>query len=185
MKERRNEGIGGVGFSWTFFQHALRDQIFSPMLLKVSFRYLALLLAACPHPLHAASENYLDYYRGVAVAETAVADGKYGDALRQYDQIFRQFSYNNPIDCYIAAQLAAFTGDTSECKAHLRRGISFGLPRETVRSNPHLSSYLDSTQPHALTRELVDSCWAVYRQRIDQDARSKAISLIRRDQAVI
>lgn len=141
------------------------------------------LIAICFAPCNSKAEpNYLDYYRAIASAEEAVVNGKYAEALIQYKAAFSQFPYSNPIDCYVAAQVASFTDDISTCTTLLRSGISFGLPVQTILSNPHLAPFVNGKM---LEQATIDSCWNVYQQRIDKEARAKAIKLIQRDQALV
>jgi hypothetical protein len=140
-------------------------------------------LAVCFLHCHCAAQvDYLPYYRSIAVAEEAVVNSHYNEALVLYKQSFSRYPYNNPVDCYVAAQLAAHAGGTSECAALLQRGISFGLPLQTISGNPHLASMLSS---NALSQAQVDSCRNVYEHRIDKQARAKAIALIQRDQSYV
>ena len=129
--------------------------------------------------------TYLDYYRSIAKAEEAVVNGRYNDALQQYRASFASYSYSNPVDCYIVAQVASYSGDTESCTSFIRRGICFGLPLQTIRSNPHLAPFISEEHSKALSRAVVDSCWQVYQGRIDKKARATMIGLGRRDQFFI
>lgn len=126
------------------------------------------------------AKNYLDYYHAVAVAEDAVVNGGYEEAIQQYRKTFREYPYNNPIDCYIAAQVAAYTGDTASCIHFLYKGLRFGLPVQTITGNPHLVSCFQKTDQHT-----VDSCWRLYQESIDHKARATMLSLIKRDQFLV
>lgn len=127
-----------------------------------------------------AARTYLDYYRAVATAEETIVNGRYQDAIQQYRRTFDEYDYNNPIDCYVAAQVAAYTGDTVACIAFLTKGLCSGLPVQTISGNPHLSGYFST-----ISQRSVDSCWNSYRAGIDQKARAAMFTLIKRDQSVI
>lgn len=131
------------------------------------------------------AENYLGYYQSVADAEAAAIDHRYGEAVQQYEAAFAAYPYNHPVDCYVAAQLAAYNGDTARCLSLLRRGFCFGLPLPTVRGNPHLARYVREGFPLALPQAVIDSCWQVYEARIDRPVRATLLGLIRRDQSFI
>jgi hypothetical protein len=140
------------------------------------------MLVLCFLSCHCAAQaDYLQYYEGIAAAEEAAVNSHYKEALALYKQTFTQYPYNNPVDCYVAAQLASYTGDTSECNQLLQRGISFGLPVQTIRGNPHLASILTKV----LNQAKIDSCWSAYQGRIDKQARARAIALIQRDQSFV
>jgi hypothetical protein len=150
----------------------------------LSRRRLLLLLLICSASSRSRAENYLDYYKRVATAEQEAVNGHYWEALQKYSLAFQQYTYNNPIDCYVAAQLASYTGDTLACTTFLRSGLSLGLPIETIQANPHLAPRVNGIGS-TLNRWQIDSCWQVYQQRINHQARQKAIALIRRDESVV
>jgi len=124
--------------------------------------------------------NYLNYYRAVAVAEEAIVNNHYADAVLRYQKVFKDYAFNNPIDCYVASQVASFTGDTTSCVAFIYSGLSFGLPAQTITANPHLAKIFSR-----LKRGAIDSCLSLYQQRIDTHARATMLSLIKRDQSVV
>jgi hypothetical protein len=126
------------------------------------------------------TSNYLNYYRTIATAEEAAVNADYKGAIARYQQAFGKYPYNNPVDCYIAAQLASYIDDTALCSDFLRRGLSFGLPAQTIAGNPHLKGPFQK-----MVRRTADSCWEVYQGRIDQAARTKMIAIIRYDQSII
>lgn len=126
------------------------------------------------------AKNYIDYYRGIAIGEAYVVDGKYEDAVKQYNAVFAQYPYSNPLDCYVATQVAAYIGDTSVAIVLMRRGISFGLPVETINGNPHLQGIF-----RMLKQATVDSCWGVYQSNINHEARAAIIKLIQYDQSIV
>ncbi|MES2478742.1 MAG: hypothetical protein V4561_06635 [Bacteroidota bacterium] len=125
-------------------------------------------------------KNYLNYYQAVARAEEAIVNGRYDSALTWYRHTFNQYPYNNPIDCYVAAQVAAYTGDTAHSEQFLRKGIQFGLPVYTILNNPHLATVLSR-----IDRSAIDSCLACYQKSIQPKARASVISLIKYDQLLV
>lgn len=125
---------------------------------------------------HSFAENYLEYYRSIALAEEAVVSGHYVEAIECYRETFNTYAFSNPIDCYVAAQVAAYTKDSAACLSFMFRGLSFGLPIQTVSQNPHLAETFKSTSKHK-----VDSCWSKYRSRIDTHARATIIAIAQRD----
>ena len=128
----------------------------------------------------ASAKSYLDYYHAIAFAEEAVVTGNYRDAIRQYHDIFEAYPYNNPIDCYIAAQVAAYISDTASCIHSLYKGLRFGLPVQTIAGNPHLAGIFKTMDQGA-----IDSCQNLYAQSIDHEAWAAMIALIKRDQSTI
>lgn len=124
--------------------------------------------------------DYLPYYKGIALAEKAITDSRYAEAIAAYRNLFRSFPYNNPADCYVAAQVSAYISDTMQCLDFLYNGISFGLPLATIRSNPHLAAIFLRVRP-----EKADSCITLYRKRINPEAREGILALIRCDQQYI
>jgi len=124
--------------------------------------------------------NYLDYFRRIATAEKAVTVGRYQEALQDYRQAFNDFSWNNPADCYVAAQVAAYTEDTLTTKQLLYRGLCFGLHPQTIGDNPHL---------RVIARQMdtmrMDSCRQVYQSHVNSSARAAIITLVRYDQYLI
>jgi len=124
--------------------------------------------------------NYLDYYHAIAAAEEAVVNTDYANAVTQYQKIFKGYPYNNPIDCYIAAQAASYIDDTASCSDFLYKGLCFGLPVRTIAGNPHLKDCFQK-----MAQQTVDSCLNTYRQRIDQTARARMLAISRYDQSFI
>lgn len=122
------------------------------------------------------TENYLYYYRSVAKAEEYIVQGLYQEAVEYYMRIFNTYKYNNPIDCYVAAQVAAYIADTSSCQAIIYKGLSFGLPVATVISNPHLQRLFKTCN-----RYLIDSCSREYEKSIDAEARAAVLLLAKKD----
>lgn len=127
-----------------------------------------------------ATKNYLNYYRSVAYAEEDIVNGNYRDAIKRYRVLFEEYPYNNPIDCYIAAQVASYAADTASCIDFIYKGVNFGLPVETINNNPHLAEYLKKTDT-----QTINSCRSAYEKRIDPKARATMLSLIKRDQSVV
>lgn len=127
-----------------------------------------------------ATKNYLGYYHSVALAEEAVVAGHYQDAIKRYRALFEEYPYNNPIDCYVAAQVSSYIGDSASCLSFICKGICFGLPIQTINNNPHLAGYLERIENH-----FIDSCLDVYRKSIDVKARATMLSLIKKDQSII
>ncbi len=126
------------------------------------------------------AKNYLNYYQAVANAEEDIVNGNYRDAIKRYQVLFEEYPYNNPIDCYIAAQVSSYMGDTVTCLDFINKGVNFGLPVQTINSNPHLAGHLKKVDKHT-----IESCRGAYEKRIDARARATMLSLIKRDQSVI
>lgn len=124
------------------------------------------------------AQDYVAYYRSVANAEAAAVSGQYREALQQYEATFAAYPYSNPLDCYVAAQLAAYSKDTETCRKLLRKGLCFGLPVTCIQGNLHLKDYLPP--PASL-----DSCNSVYLTQINSAARAKAISIFQHDQSIV
>lgn len=124
------------------------------------------------------ANNYIKYYRAIAAAETEVVNGQYTEAILQYSKAFAEYPYNNPTDCYVAAQVAAYAGDSANCYSFLRTGISFGLPLQTIQHNKHLAVY-------ALPKEELSMLQRIYEERINKTVRAAMIRLIQKDQAVV
>lgn len=126
------------------------------------------------------SENYIEYYQQIAKAEEAIVLKEYKKATQIYSNAFDEFAFNNPIDCYVAAQLTAYQGDTILTKTFLLKGISFGIPILTIENNPHLNPYLT-----LFDQQSIDSCKKVYAKRINFVARKRTISLSKRDNELV
>lgn len=129
--------------------------------------------------------NFIDYYKMIALAETAVVNQKYQDAIQLYNDAFSKYPYNNPVDCYVAAQVASYVGDTAHCISFIRKGILYGLPLKTAMENPHLSPFLQNKLDGPFKAPVTDSLQEVYQQSINAEARAKAISLIQHDQSIV
>ncbi|MGC4058193.1 MAG: hypothetical protein QM743_08760 [Chitinophagaceae bacterium] len=125
-------------------------------------------------------ENYIGYYHGIILAEEAIVAQHYTNALRQYEQLFNAYAYNQPADCYIAAQVAAFTRDTAHCQLLLQRALCMGMPPETAIANPHLKYLYNS-----LTVGTRDSCIGVYHARLNPEAHAFALSIGKADQQLV
>lgn len=125
-------------------------------------------------------KNYLDYYHSVALAEEAVVNGNYRNAIERYKTVFEEYLYNNPVDCYVAAQVASYIKDTASCISFIYKGVCFGLPTQTIISNPHLTDIFRSLEQHS-----VDSCRGIYLENIDAEARAAMLSLVKRDQSIV
>ena len=125
-------------------------------------------------------ENYIDYYQQIAKAEEAIIVKDYKNAILIYSTTFNKYSYNNPIDCYVAAQVAAYQADTTLAKTYILKAISFGTPIKTIEHNPHLISILN-----LIDQQLIDSTQIVYKNRINQEARKLVIALSKRDQELV
>ncbi len=128
------------------------------------------------------SENktYLNYYQDVAVAEEAVVNGRYVKGVNQYQKTFAEYPYNNPIDCYIAAQVASYAKDTANCNIFLLKGIRFGVPVYTIINNPHLADIFSS-----INKRVIDSCLTIYENSINKKTRAETISLFKQEWKLI
>lgn len=153
------------------------NNILNTLLLFLAFHLIFLLSTK---DVFAQEKNYLGYYHNIASAEEAIIHEKYEEALKLYQKAFDEYPYNNPVDCYVAAQIASYTEDTISCLRFIINGLCYGLPIETINGNPHLATIIKQISPSA-----VDSCWNIYRKSINTDARTKMISLIKQDQSIV
>ncbi len=122
-------------------------------------------------------KTYLNYYQEIAVAEDAVVNGQYLEGINQYQKTFAEYPYNNPIDCYVAAQVASYAKDTTSSIYFLLKGIRFGVPVYTIINNPHLAAIFSR-----LNKRVVDSCLTIYENSINKKARAETIAFYRKEQ---
>jgi hypothetical protein len=126
------------------------------------------------------NKTYLNYYQEVASAEEAIVNGRYLEGVQQYQKTFAENPYNNPIDCYVAAQVASYTKDTASSNTFLLKGICFGVPIYTIINNPHLAEIFAN-----IKKRSVDSCLSIYENSINKKARAKTISFYKKEQYLI
>lgn len=152
-------------------------------MIRTALSCLALVAALIPFRSHA--ENYLGYYTGIARAESLLVAGSYSASLSVYDSLGGSYAWNDPADCYIAAQIAVAAGEMQMGRRALIRGLCSGLPVSVVSRNPNLAPYLDDLHPHGISKAGLDSCETIYRNRINSEARQAALKLAKADQLFI
>jgi hypothetical protein len=174
----------------TTFSISFKDAIYEIVLNPNRMRpFLLVLFCCCGFATYAGrpdsstgrpQPDYLDYFLQIADAETALVPDNIPQALNLYRFAFESYAWNNPKDCYVAAQASAYVGDTVFAADCLRRGLCSGLPLSLVQSNPHLQRLAQR-----IDKAGTDSCLAVYQSRINPAARAAILTLIRKDQALV
>lgn len=142
--------------------------------------FLLICTASYSQTVKTDGKTYLNYYQEVARAEEAVVNGRYVESINQYQKTFAEYPYNNPIDCYVAAQVASYEKDTASSTHFLLKGIRFGVPVYTIINNPHLAGIFGS-----INKRVVDSCLTVYENSINKKARTETIAFFKKEQYLI
>ncbi|MCG8573607.1 MAG: hypothetical protein MI810_01890 [Flavobacteriales bacterium] len=131
------------------------------------------------------SQDYLHYFKEVARAEVDILDSNYSQAIKTYDELFRNYDFVFPKDALVAAQVAAFEKDAERCIEFLKIGVKNGLPPSSIMRNPHfyrLSNSTDQNTPDWTETTFFDSLVYLNKQRINQQYRDTIIEMVKEDQ---
>lgn len=128
------------------------------------------------------AQDYTEYFRAIAKAETQILDSNYNDAVETYQRIFSKFNFIFPKDAYIAAQIAAYSNQDESCLQFLIDGFKNGLPLENAVHNPHLLKWSSKPIAQILTAEFIDSLAQYDNNRYDKSYRDTIIAMVKEDQ---
>lgn len=103
---------------------------------------LVAVLAFLSNTQSSANGNYIQYHREITKAESYFLQMKMDSALQHYRQVMKQYDRVFAKDCFIAAQVAAYDGDTLELRYFLHRGFLEGLHWECLEINPIINKLL-------------------------------------------
>ena len=97
--------------------------------------------------------NYVIYHRQIVQAEKLIVNEKFEDALKIYEQTFSTYDFVFLREYKVATQLALQVGNHERAFAYLRKGISAGWSRKSIRKNKYLSGLRDYEEWKSIKEE--------------------------------
>lgn len=123
----------------------------------------------------------LDYHMHTSEALCLMLDSNYEESLNLYSEVILNNKNAIPKDCFIASQLAAFLRKDSLCNTLLERGLIYGMPKNEIALNPHLSA---QQVRFPLDESRMDSLIYLYQNSIDTVYKKEIIRMYQRDQVL-
>jgi hypothetical protein len=132
-------------------------------------------------------ESYIEYHRKCRLAENFFLQNDTINCFSTYNEIFKNYSFLFPRDCFMAAQFAHKLNFDSLSVEYILKGIPYGINPEFF-SNDTLGTYasnLRDLKNSFYWSKIVnqkDSLHDIYLKKIDLNLKSELMVLIRNDQ---
>jgi hypothetical protein len=127
------------------------------------------------------SDNYLEYNRRIIEAETFLSEKNFPESIRIYRELANAYDHVFLRDYKVAAQLAAYQGDTSNLHYFVKTGMRNGWDFKQIKKNPHLRKYSKYDFWKHLKRNR-KSFAEQFNQSVDIPLRQEVKEMLRRDQ---
>jgi hypothetical protein len=126
-------------------------------------------------------QDYISYHQRVIIAEQAILDSNYAEAVDIYDSLFNRYDFVFANDCYTATQTAIVDKQFDKAFSFIGRGFKQGLKIEIIDED----SILVELKNHSQWEEMVnkyDSLRNIYINNVDWNLRACIDSLNDLDQ---
>lgn len=139
---------------------------------------LIIICLVCTYFL-AEARDYTFYHEKIIGIEWLIADEKFEDALRGYEQLFEAYDFIFIRDYKNALQLAGYLGNQQSGEPLLERSIRNGLSLKSVRRNKWISKVYQRSNT---TKKTFKSWQEVYESKIRSDTRNLLKSMHSKNQ---
>ena len=125
--------------------------------------------------------DYKDYHLQVIEAEQYIASDQYAEALKVYETLIDSYKFVFKRDYQIAAQLAIYLEETEKTAQLLRKGITAGWTKKSIRKNKYLAGFR-KTEAWKEIRKDYKKFRNQYEASLDAELRNRVKELFSRDQ---
>ncbi|MFX0557508.1 hypothetical protein ACOCEA_11965 [Maribacter sp. CXY002] len=146
-------------------------------------KIISIVLSLCWVTISLAKQtlDYTDYHQGVVNAETFIADEKYKEALKVYEDLFDSYDFVFLREYQIATQLALYLGDRQKAKKLLIEGIKSGWTIKSIRKNNYLDTFRASEDWKTIKNQY-RTLNVKYNASINHDLKNKVKKMYSKDQ---
>ena len=132
-------------------------------------------------------QSFIKYHQDCRQAEKYFINGDTAKCFDTYNQLFSEYDYLFPRDCFMAAQFAHNLGKDSLAVAYLCKAVQFGLRPD----------FLSTEKEHMIAIKLLDlkeskhwqkfemkgdSLYQLYKNKVNWELKSELIKMVRVDQ---
>ncbi len=125
--------------------------------------------------------TYYDYYKGINLAKSMIAEDDIESALNHYIEIFKKFDFIFARDCFNAFELSLKFKDNEKIFYLIQRCIKQGVEFDSFMTNNELDSFKQTDY----WKELLiskDSLYISYQKNINIEIREEIIEMFNTDQ---
>jgi hypothetical protein len=125
--------------------------------------------------------DYTNYHLDIIRAEELIADEKYSNALKIFEELFDKYNYVFLKDYKVAAQLALFTKDEAKAFKFIKLGISDGWTLGEITGDKFFKP-LQNEKKWETIKSQYDTLRSEYNKKINQQLRVEIHEMFKRDQ---
>jgi len=125
--------------------------------------------------------DYTNYHLDIVRAEELIADEKYSDALKIFEEVFDKYNYIFLKDYKVAAQLALFTKDETKTFKFIKLGISDGWTLDKLTGDKFFAP-LQKEKEWDTIKSQYDTLRSQYRKRINHQLKKEIHEMFNSDQ---
>lgn len=125
--------------------------------------------------------DYMNYHQRVIHAEDLIVQGKYSDALQQFEELFDRYGYVFLKDYKVAAQLALFTKDEAKAFKFMKLGILDGWTLDEITADKFLKPLQKEKEWPTIISQY-DTLRNDYDKRINQQISTEIHEMFKKDQ---
>ncbi|MCL2073795.1 MAG: hypothetical protein FWH18_07735 [Marinilabiliaceae bacterium] len=130
------------------------------------------------------SQNYIEYSKIKWKAVDCIIDDKFHESQIYFDSLYNNYDFIFAGDCFYALKVAILNNDSVGASKYLLKGISMGLPVESIKKDIFINKNLNFDLWQNINREIIDSLLEIYYGRINNDLLQKIIPMFELDQKV-
>lgn len=133
------------------------------------------------------NKSYIKYHQSCRAAEKFFIDGDSINCINLYEQIFKEYDFLFPRDCFIAAQIAYKSSMDSIAVEFLIKAVPFGLRQDffskpDAYNNPYKINQLRKSKYWDRFLSIYDSLRNIYTERVDWKLKEELIEMVKIDQ---
>ncbi|MEP2023770.1 MAG: hypothetical protein ABJH98_03730 [Reichenbachiella sp.] len=126
-------------------------------------------------------QNYSNYHQSIIEIENLIIEQDFNKALDQFDVVFSSFDFVFLRDYQVAAQLAAYLGDSTQTFEYLRLAIASGWKLRDIKRINIFSGYKKEAAWKVIENQF-DSIQIVYQNSLKLSIRDQVHQLYKSDQ---
>ncbi|MCB0488068.1 MAG: hypothetical protein KDC99_06315 [Cyclobacteriaceae bacterium] len=126
-------------------------------------------------------EDYLEYHRQITEAESLIAEERYEEALRIYNNVFSSYDFIFVRDYKVATQLAWYMKDRDQTFGYLHDAVKSGWTLKSIKKNDFLKP-LRKEPEWKKTKKDYDRLRTDYAARLNKPLRESVHEMSRQDQ---
>jgi hypothetical protein len=131
----------------------------------------------------AGAKDYIYYYRQTQLAEEALLNGDFNNALEHYDSAFALYNFKFARDCYIAAQTSYYQKDLQRTQRYLSYCMKAGIRYRCLYKTAILQPFEYTKEGKELQQDTA-MLWAAYTNAIDTNLHKEWTRRYDKEQAI-